>query len=216
METTQTPAALSTDDPRHRFGRGVAIATQVIGAIRPDQLDLPTPCPEYDVRGLLGHMVGAMRRVVAMGEGRNPLSVVPMVDGVPDDGWPQAWAEVAHACQAAFTDDAALEQEVVLPWRTGTAAEQLLGYLNEVTVHTWDLAQATGQDPEWDPEVLETAWAAIHTSLPVAERADLFEAITANLPAGVPAPPRAFADAVPVPDDAPMIERLVAWNGRQP
>ena len=25
-----------------------------------------------------------------------------------------------------------------------------------------------------------------------------------------------FAEAVPVPDDAPAIDRLVAWNGRDP
>jgi hypothetical protein len=30
------------------------------------------------------------------------------------------------------------------------------------------------------------------------------------------AAPDAFAEVVPVPDDAPIIDRLVAWNGRQP
>ena len=33
----------------------------------------------------------------------------------------------------------------------------------------------------------------------------------AERPPGVP-----FADAVPVPDDAPVIDRLVAWQGRDP
>mgnify|MGYP000535288204 CR=1 FL=1 len=32
---------------------------------------------------------------------------------------------------------------------------------------------------------------------------------------GVPwSPP--FANAVPVPDDAPLIDRLAGWNGRRP
>ena len=42
-----------------------------------------------------------------------------------------------------------------LPWQQGTGADILCGYLSELTVHTWDVAAATGQEPAWDGEVLE-------------------------------------------------------------
>ncbi|MES3014490.1 MAG: PAS domain S-box protein, partial [Pseudomonadota bacterium] len=45
-----------------------------------------------------------------------------------------------------------------LPWATCSGAAMLVSYLNEVTVHTWDLAMATGQRPAWDPEVVSLAW----------------------------------------------------------
>ncbi len=44
----------------------------------------------------------------------------------------------------------------------------------------------------------------------------VFEAMRASMPAEQRNFADPFADAVPVHDDAPLIDRLVAWNGRQP
>jgi hypothetical protein len=88
-------------------------------------------------------------------------------------------------------------------------------YTNELTVHTWDLARATGQDPEWDPAVLEVSWAAIRSQLPMADRAPMWAEARQYLPEGeVWDDP--FANAVEVAEDAALIDRLVAWNGRTP
>ena len=55
----------------------------------------------------------------------------------------------------------------------------------------------------------------IQRELPMPDRAPMWAEAKASLPEGVPwADP--FADAVPVGDDAPLIDRLVAWNGRTP
>ncbi|HTX29500.1 MAG TPA: maleylpyruvate isomerase N-terminal domain-containing protein [Streptosporangiaceae bacterium] len=35
----------------------------IVAAVRPDQLGLPTPCSEYDVRALLSHTVGGLNRI---------------------------------------------------------------------------------------------------------------------------------------------------------
>ena len=50
--------------------------------------------------------------------------------------------------------------------------------------------------------------------LPAENRRALFEEISAAMGLDEVAIP--FAEAVPVPDDAPAIDRLVAWNGRDP
>ena len=47
------------------------------------------------------------------------------------------------------------------------------------------------------------------------QAAERFAQVAATLPAGVPFVPP-FGEAVAVADDAPLIDRLVAWNGRTP
>ena len=126
-----------------------------------------------------------------------------------------AWDAAAHDLQAVWTDDALLERSIALPWTTLAGADVLRIYTNEVTVHTWDLATATGQRPTWDPDVLAVCDAAIHAQLPDADRGPMWAAAAAQMPPGVPWEDP-FQNAVEVPDDASAIDRLVAWNGRRP
>ncbi len=205
---------LTEDDPRTLFAKAVGLTTTVVGNVRPEQLGDPTPCTEYDVRDLLGHLVTVLRRVAALGRGDDPFGL-PRTVVVADDGWLEAWVDAAHDVQSAWTDDAVLTKWMRLPWFEGPGAQTLMSYLNEVTVHTWDLATATGQRPAWDPQVLGVAFDTIRF-LPPTNRAELFAPIRAAMPAEQRAPSDPFADAVPVPDDAPLIDRLVAWNGRCP
>jgi uncharacterized protein (TIGR03086 family) len=86
-----------------------------------------------------------------------------------------------------------------LPFGTLPGAAALAMYTGEITTHTWDLAVATGRPPVWDDDVVSGALAAVGRGLP-AERGP-----------GIP-----FAPPVPVPDDAPVIDRLLAWQGRDP
>ena len=85
----------------------------------------------------------------------------------------------------------------------------------DALVHTWDLATATGQDVAWDHATLACSWEAIRSQLPEADRDPQWEAVRAMMPPGVPFD-GPFANAVDVADDAPLIDRLVAWNGRTP
>ncbi|MEA2703899.1 MAG: hypothetical protein QOD63_1844 [Actinomycetota bacterium] len=197
------------------FAKALATGTEVVAGVRPDQLDDPTPCPDYDVRTLLGHLVNVLDRVTLMGRGEDPFTVPDIVGGLADDAWLPAWSDAAQRLVEAWADDAALVRTVRLPWAEDSGAVTLASYCNEITVHTWDLATATGQRPEWDAEVVATAWDAIQR-MPGKGRAEMF----AGFKAGMPEPYRSrsdpWVDAVPVPDDASPIDRLVAWNGRRP
>jgi hypothetical protein len=102
-----------------------------------------------------------------------------------------------------------------LPWATDSGANALLGYVSEITVHTWDIAQGTGQRPEWDDETAERALRLMHQWLPGEHRAEAFAEVGRQMGLDADAP-HPFAAVVSVPDDAPAIERLVAWNGRRP
>nr|WP_231514501.1 hypothetical protein [Mycobacterium sp. URHB0044] len=56
---------------------------------------------------------------------------------------------------------------MALPWIEGSGAEVLASYFSELTVHTWDLATATGQQPDWDDTVVAAAFDAARRILPM-------------------------------------------------
>jgi len=210
MSETQT----HVPDPRPLFARSVTTATEVITAIRPEQYDNPTPCEEMNVRALVDHLVGVADRVAAMGRGEDPMAVRSLAQDRRDDECLAAWSAAAEQANRAWDDDRALRRTIVLPWATDSGARALMGYVNEVTVHTWDLATATQQHPAWDEDAVTSSLELMHDWLP-ADRAEIFEAVRKKMGPAAGAND-AFAAVVPVPDDAPPIERLVAWNGRRP
>lgn len=208
---TSNPAEPGFTDPRPILDRALAVGARVIAGVRPDQLTAPTPCPEMDVHTMLVHLVGVLDRIAALGNGVDPFSVTET--SAPDDGWPDAWASAGARAVAAWSDDAVLDRPMALPWIQGSGAEVLTSYFSEITVHTWDLAMATGQQPDWDESVVDAALGARQV-LPATNRRALFEEISAAM--GLPEVAMPFAEAVAVPSDAPAIDRLVAWNGRDP
>lgn len=200
-------------DPRTTFADAVALATAVIDRVAPNQLANPTPCDDLDVAGLLGHMVVVLRRVAALGRGDDPFAAGVMAPVEAD--FAGAWMAASREVEEAWADDAVLDRTMRLPWAENSGAAMLVSYLNEVTVHTWDLATATGQRPAWDPQIVSLAFDGIRF-LAGENRAAVFEALRSSLPPEERNFSDPFADAVAVPDDAPLIDRLVAWNGRQP
>jgi uncharacterized protein (TIGR03086 family) len=198
-------------DPRSILDRAIAAGGAVIAGVSPDQFTAPTPCPEMDVRAMLSHLVGVLDRIAALGNGEDPFAVIET--HAPADDWSAAWARSGTEAAAAWRDDAVLERPMALPWIQGSGADVLTSYFSELTVHTWDLATATGQQPRWDDTVVTAALEA-RPILPAENRRALFEEISAAM--GLDEITIPFAEAVPVPGDAPAIDRLVAWNGRDP
>jgi uncharacterized protein (TIGR03086 family) len=224
MNSTTTPTTpddtLAATDPRSVFAHAVATAGRAIAAVRPDQLDDPTPCDQFDVRAMMGHMLVVLRRVALLGEGDDPMALPRVVTGIADDAWPAAWTDDAHRVQAAWIDEGTLSRTMVLPWVTAPGAAMLGMYTSELTVHTWDLAIATGQHPEWDADVIALALQAALRGLPSGDREAAFAELIANLPptapAGFGADGRPFGNPVTVAADAAAIDQLVAWYGRRP
>lgn len=202
----------STTDPRPILDRAIATCGAVIAGVRPEQLTEPTPCIDMDVRALLAHLIGVLDRVAALGNGENPFAVTEIP--VADDRWPDAWREAGRRAADAWSDDGVLERPMALPWIEGSGAEVLASYFSELTVHTWDLAISTGQQPDWDDAVVAAALDAARRILPAENRRALYEQVSAARGFDEVAVP--FAEAVPISDDAPAIDRLVAWNGRDP
>ena len=195
------PALDRLPDPRPIFAKAVALCRGVVAGVRPEQLADPTPCAELDVRTLGHHILAVLRRIAVIGSGGDPASSPTFAVGVADDEWVELFDPLAAQIEAVWSDDAVLSNILTAPWAKLPGAIVLLVYVNEISVHTWDLATATGQQPAWDGDVLATAYAAIQRGLPADGRDDI------HLP---------FEAVVEVDADAPLIDRLVAWNGRDP
>ena len=214
--TTETLPTSNITDPRPLFAAAVEIAQPVIAGVRPDQLDQSSPCVDFTVKELLDHLVFVLHRVAALGRGDEAFAPGSLSDdAIEHVDWSADWRDRAADVAAAWSDDASLERTVVLPWATLTGAETLSTYVAEVTTHTWDLATATGQHAEWDDAVCQLAVDTMRRELPMADRTAIWEAFRANAPANsqFDAP---FANAVAVAGDAPLIDQLIAWTGRQP
>lgn len=212
MITSTSSQTGHPEDPRLILDRAIATGAAVIAGVRPEQLTDPTPCTEMDVRALLAHLVGVLDRVAALGHGEDPFAVTEIA--VADDRWTDAWRESGRRAADAWSDDDILVRPMALPWIEGSGAEVLASYFSELTVHTWDLATATGRQPDWDDTVVAAAFDGARRILPAENRRDLYEQISAARGFDEVAVP--FAEAVPIPDDASAIDRLVAWNGRDP
>jgi uncharacterized protein (TIGR03086 family) len=223
MTTTTIPmpaldldsAPFGPDDPRVPFGRAVALGGAVLAAVRPEQHPRPTPCPDFDVATLASHLVSVVTRVAAMGRGEDVFSPKFLQAPTPAPTV-EAYRAAAHELQAAWTDDATLEQIVTLPWVTAPGAVILEMYTGELTVHTWDLASAIGVRPEWDGESLATTWRAAQHLDPTTNRHEGYEELRRTLPEEQRDFPDPFADAVPADRSAPLIDRIVAHYGRDP
>ena len=87
-----------------------------------------------------------------------------------------------------------------MPWGKVPGRIAVSGYVQEILTHGWDLARATGQPTELDPEL--AAWV-----LAVTQR------ILPPEPRGGEIP---FGPVVPVPPDAGPYTQLAAWLGREP
>ncbi|MBV9846748.1 MAG: TIGR03086 family protein [Kutzneria sp.] len=191
MTTTQRT------DPRPLYRDALAWAHQLVSRVRADQLNLPTPCADFDVRQLIGHLVATVRRAKAAAEGADVNAQPRVITDVPDDGWPRALVEMTESMARVWADDGLLDQAFVVPWGTVSGRMAVWGYLNETLVHGWDLAVATGQGGEADPRLAEAALAVVEEFLPAEPRGG-----------AIP-----FAPVVPSSAGAGPTERLANWSG---
>jgi uncharacterized protein (TIGR03086 family) len=184
-------------DPRPRYRDTLAWVRALADAVPADRLADPTPCTEYDVRDLLGHLVAGVERARVIGEGGDPQSMPSIVIGVPDESWADALSTAEAKMATAWADDSLLDALVTVPWGRVPGRAAVWGYVSEALVHGWDLAVATGQEPEADPGTAEAVLAEM-------QRVLLAEPRGGPVPFGAP--------VSPLPGAGPT-ERLANWCG---
>jgi uncharacterized protein (TIGR03086 family) len=180
-----------------------AMLTQVVSGLRDDQLGDPTPCAGTAIGALLDHVDGlavaftASARKTELPDGSagpsaNASRLAPdWRSQVPGrlvelaDAWraPDAWTGMTKAGGQDLPGEVA-----------GLVA------LDEVIVHGWDIAVASGQPYDCEPHLVEAALGFVQPT-------------AAANPSGTPG---LFGPAVPVSEEAPPLNRLLGLTGRDP
>ncbi|MFC5664071.1 TIGR03086 family metal-binding protein [Kitasatospora misakiensis] len=189
----------TAQDPRPLYQLALDQLEKLIAETGPENLDRPTPCPAYDLRALLSHVVGGVHRLAYMGEGGRCEDVVAATGEQPDDGWPAALGRARARVTTAWAEDAKLDRPTFAPWGEVPGRAAVGGYVLETVTHAWDIARA------------------LDTTLPLDER--LGEAALGIALAVLPAEPRGgavpFGPVRPAPADADAYTRLAAYLGRE-
>lgn len=177
---------------------------ELLTGVADDQLQAPTPCRDYTLGDLVDHVDGlslgltaAARKELGGATAGAPSGDASRLDGrfrsktmrhLTDlaEAWrdPQAWTGMTQAGGVELPGEIA-----------GLVA------LDELVIHGWDVARATGQPYTCDPELLEAVQRFVE---PFA--APGMEEQRAGL----------FGPVVAVPDDAPLLDRIIGMTGRDP
>ncbi|MDC7340747.1 TIGR03086 family metal-binding protein [Streptomyces lydicus] len=185
-------------DPRPQFLGALDQLEKLVSGLDPALLDRPTPCDAYDLRGLLGHTVGAIHRIAYIGEGGRGLDLPAAVGQIADTDWGGAVGRARARAAAAWANDDKIDREFEVPWGVAAGRIALSGYVMETVTHTWDIAQVIAPETELDEDLAGMAFSLAQKILPAEPR-------------GGEVP---FAKVQPVPDDADIHRRLAAWLGR--
>jgi uncharacterized protein (TIGR03086 family) len=178
-------------------------AAVIVSGIDAEELVHPTPCPKYDVAGLIDHLVEAGRRVAALGRGQAP----PPGDESPHVELPDAPGQLRRAAreaEQAWGDDSSLFLRSTMPWgEEYTGATLVDMYVTELAAHAWDLARATGQLDRLDPALAVPALEGARAMI----KPQFRDMVEPGAPFGAEVPPAPGADDW---------ERLAGFMGRDP
>jgi len=170
---------------------------RLVEGLPADVLDRPTPCERYSVAALLDHLHGSVLAIRAAAA-KTPLPGGPSGDPahlVAD--WRTRIPNDARALADDWSDPAA--------WEGMTAAGgvdlpgEVAGIvgLDELLIHGWDLAKATGQPAGYGGPGLD----------------EVLHLVTEFRAAGIEG---LFGPEVPIAADAPVLDRILGMSGRHP
>jgi uncharacterized protein (TIGR03086 family) len=145
----------------------------VVAGVPPGRWDSPSPCASWSAVDVAGHVIGGLRATQALATGRQDE------DRGADPGSavgadPLAVWRAARADMMAALEPAGLARPVPLPGGGEMPLGEFLErYPVEILVHTWDLAEATGQAAVLDPGLVHDALETAQQFVPVGRAAGL-------------------------------------------
>ena len=131
--------------------RAFASTRAVVANVKPDQLDDDSPCESWKVRDLLNHIIGgSFFFATSVNDGKSPPAnerdfTAGDIVSTYDEGIRQSLA--------AFGAPGAMEKMIELPFGTLPGSIFIGIATTDAFTHGWDLAKATGQSTDLDPEL---------------------------------------------------------------
>ncbi|MCS7481959.1 TIGR03086 family metal-binding protein [Umezawaea endophytica] len=182
------------------FSPAVRRLATLLAGVTDAQLTARTPCTEYTVGDLIDHIDNFAQAFTAaatkdFGDQTTAAPAPGAANLGPD--WRTRVPARLEALAAAWAEPTAWDGDTQAGGVTLPAAVMGRFALDEVVVHGWDLARATDQPFTCDQPSL-----------------DVLEPLVTPQPNGDPSGP--FGPAVPIPADAPQLDRVIAYTGRDP
>jgi uncharacterized protein (TIGR03086 family) len=196
-EMSDIPSVIADSD------RLVAAVQQLVDGVQPDQWTASTPCEDWNVRQLLQHLNNGSVVFAKAITGERPAGPVNAEERAADtlgEDPAEGFRAGGILIHDAFMTPGFLEtrhETPVMGEQDGATIVHMR--MNEMLIHGWDLARATGQPAALPEDLAEGALKMWQGVLGDRSRE------------GMP-----FSDPVTVPDDSPAIDRLAAYLGRQP
>ena len=172
--------------------RAQDVFTSVLANVGPDQLDDRTPCSEWTIRDLIEHVVGGNERVAQ----RSGLYREPPAR---PDNLVDAHRASAAAAHEAFARPGGMDIIFELPFGKVPGHVFIGMRTSDVLAHAWDLAAATGQSTDLDPEL-------VAEQLPV---------VRERVGPEFRGPGRPFGEEQPCPEGRPPADQYAAFLGRK-
>ncbi|MGH3390964.1 MAG: TIGR03086 family metal-binding protein [Actinomadura sp.] len=179
------------------FFRALDAFEAVLAAVPANRWDSPSPCEGWTAVDVAGHVTAGLLVVEARAAGRPLPEADPDWRELAGDDPLATWQAVRADMTAALGPEALARRIQLALGLEMTMGEWLTQYPLELLVHTWDLAQATGQSVVLDSDLVRPA-------LETAERM-----APQGRAAGMVGPEHA------VTDDADDQTRLLAVFGRR-
>ena len=167
---------------------------RLVRGVRDDQLDAPTPCTEWPLGSLLAHIHQFATVFTANAQKVPPAPVA----GLPAD-WRRVIPLRLDDLVQAWHDPSAWQGRVSAGGVEMTGEENAVVAIEELVVHGWDVARASGQDFR-----------------PAAESLDHVERFLDVFAGPIESGKGPYGPAVTVGADASRVDRYLAAAGRDP
>jgi uncharacterized protein (TIGR03086 family) len=135
-------------------GRAMRQSTEVVALIKDDRWELPTPCTEWDLRGLVEHMILDNRGFAAAARGE----VIDRSAWTERSFGPDLRVEYAQSADAVVSAFATPVANFWLPRindaLTYPAAQAIGFHLLDYVIHAWDVAASIGQPIQFDEDII--------------------------------------------------------------
>jgi len=187
-------------EPLERIEKATALAGEAVGNIKPDQIGDPTPCSEFDVRGLLNHLLTGLEMLQTAASGGKAGDIDRESDRVGDgtalgDAYGSRRQKLIDTLKS---DGGVFEKTWSMPFGDMPGAMMAgIAFMEHLT-HTWDVRKATGQATELPADLVAECMEVVGPMGPMLRM------------------PGVCGPEVTVPDSASPTDKLVAFLGRTP
>jgi uncharacterized protein (TIGR03086 family) len=176
-------------DPHSAHQRAQDAFAGVLANVTPDRYGEPTPCTEWTIQDLIMHVVGGNNMVARPAADESSSGSADLAE---------AYRISAAGAVAGFAGPDAMTAIYELPFGQVPGSVLIGMRTTDVLTHAWDLAAATGQSTDLDPELATEMLAVARERVQPVFRG----------------PGRPFGAEQPCSPGRPPADRLAAFLGR--